>query len=129
MDLVQVITIAIVASILIILVREKSPSIAFMLVLFTGILIFFVVAREISQLFGLFQQMMTRMNMSMIHLDTILKVIGVAYLTEFTSQLLKDAQLQAIAVKVELAGKIFILVIALPIFIAVLETLMKFLPS
>ncbi|WP_279401492.1 stage III sporulation protein AD [Piscibacillus salipiscarius] len=84
---------------------------------------------KVSQLFDVIQQIVSRFNVSLLHLDTIFKVIGIAYITEFTAQLLKDADLEAIAIKVELVGKIFILLFALPIFIAVLETLMNFIPG
>ncbi|MGM8214085.1 stage III sporulation protein AD [Bacillaceae bacterium W0354] len=128
MQLLQILTIVIIAALLIILVREKNESISFLLIVITGVIIFLFILSHIAQLFDVFQQLVNRFNVSIPHLDTILKVIGIAYITEFASHLLKDADLEAIAVKVELVGKIFILIIALPIFIAVLETLMHFIP-
>ncbi|WP_443138642.1 stage III sporulation protein AD [Piscibacillus sp. B03] len=122
-------TVVIVAAMLIILVREKHETIGFLLIVITGVIVFIFVLDKVSQLFDVIQQIVSRFNVSLLHLDTIFKVIGIAYITEFTAQLLKDADLEAIAIKVELVGKIFILLFALPIFIAVLETLMSFIPG
>lgn len=90
---------------------------------------FLFVLNQVEQLFNLFQSIVSKFDVSLLHLDTMIKVIGVAYLTEFISQLLKDAQLNSVAVKVEIVGKLFILLLALPIFISVLETLMSFIPQ
>lgn len=128
MQLLQILAVVIIASLLVILVRERNESISFLLVIIIGVFIFLYILSHISQLFDVFNQIISRFNVSIPHLDTILKVIGIAYITEFASHLLKDADLEAIAVKVEMVGKIFILVLALPIFIAVLETLMQFIP-
>ena len=128
MQLLQILAVVIIASLLVILVRERNESISFLLVIIIGVFIFLYILSHISQLFDVFNQIISRFNVSIPHLDTILKVIGIAYIMEFASHLLKDADLEAIAVKVEMVGKIFILVLALPIFIAVLETLMHFIP-
>lgn len=129
MQILQLLTVVIVAAMLIILVREKHETIGFLLIVITGVIVFIFILDKVSQLFDVIQQIVSRFNVSLLHLDTIFKVIGIAYITEFTAQLLKDADLEAIAIKVELVGKIFILLFALPIFIAVLETLMSFIPG
>ena len=51
----------------------------------------------------------------------IIKVLVVAYLADFTAQLCKDAGESAIAGKVELAGKIVIFYLSMPILLAILE--------
>ncbi|WP_027963412.1 stage III sporulation protein AD [Halalkalibacillus halophilus] len=129
MAFLQIISVIIVAAILIILVKEKNTSIAYLLSILTGTFVFLFVLMQLNEVFNAFQQLTTQINLSLLHLDTIFKVIGVAYITEFTSQLLRDANLNAIALKVEIVGKLFILLIALPILIAVMEVLIAFVPS
>lgn len=46
----------------------------------------------------------------------ILKIVGIGYLTEFSSQTLNDFGLQSLSNKVILAGKVIIIYVALPIF-------------
>ncbi|MFC0014787.1 MULTISPECIES: stage III sporulation protein AD [Allobacillus] len=128
-SILQLFVIIMVAAMLVIIVREQNESISFLLVLLLGIFVFLFVLNQVEQLFNLFQSIVSKFDVSLLHLDTMIKVIGVAYLTEFISQLLKDAQLNSVAVKVEIVGKLFILLLALPIFISVLETLMSFIPQ
>ena len=51
----------------------------------------------------------------------IFKVLAVAYITDLTAQLCRDAGESAVGGKVELAGKILIFYLALPILTAILE--------
>ena len=128
-SILQLFVIIMVAAMLVVIVREQNESISFLLVLLLGIFVFLFVLNQVEQLFNLFHSIVSKFDVSLLHLDTMIKVIGVAYLTEFISQLLKDAQLNSVAVKVEIVGKLFILLLALPIFISVLETLMSFIPQ
>lgn len=64
----------------------------------------------------------------MLYVKTILKVIGIAYIAEFTAQISKDAGFGSMAAKVELAGKIIILAMAVPILTALVETIIGLMP-
>lgn len=68
-------------------------------------------------------------NVNMIYLETILKIIGIAYIAEFGAQISKDAGQGAIASKIELGGKILILAMAIPILTAIIETVIGLIPS
>lgn len=68
-------------------------------------------------------------NIDMIYLETILKIIGIAYIAEFGAQITKDAGQNSIAAKIELAGKILIMVMAIPIIGAIIETVIHLLPT
>ncbi|HBI03894.1 MAG TPA: stage III sporulation protein AD, partial [Paenibacillaceae bacterium] len=68
-------------------------------------------------------------NLNMIYLDTILKIIGIAYIAEFGAQVTRDAGQGAIASKIELAGKVLIMVMAIPILSLIVETIVRLLPS
>jgi len=63
-----------------------------------------------------------------VFLRTLLRVIGVAYIAEFGAQVCRDAGEGSIAMKIEFAGKLIILVMAIPILIAVLEGIVNFIP-
>ena len=57
----------------------------------------------------------------------LIKIIGITYLAEFSSGLCKDAGYQAIAVQIEMFGKLTILVLSMPILVALLRTIQEFL--
>lgn len=62
------------------------------------------------------------------YLKTILKIIGIAYIAEFASHITKDAGMGAMAAKVELAGKILILSLAVPILTVLIDTIIHMMP-
>jgi stage III sporulation protein AD len=57
-----------------------------------------------------------------------MKVMGIAYLTEFGSLICRDAGENAVGSKLELCGKIMVLVLALPIFSAALDMIFDLIP-
>ncbi len=68
----------------------------------------------------------------MISLDTtyillILKLIGISYISEFASALCKEAGYGAISSQIELAGKLTMVFMSIPIVFTVLETVRQFL--
>ncbi|AGK54846.1 MAG: stage sporulation protein [Bacillus sp. (in: firmicutes)] len=68
-------------------------------------------------------------KVNLIYVETILKIIGIAYIAEFAAQITKDAGQGAIAAKIELAGKILILAMAIPILTVMIETIIKLIPN
>lgn len=100
-----------------------------MLTVFVGILIFLFLVDEIAKIIQMLEEIATQAKMNMMYFHTILKIIGIAYIAEFGAQIAKDAGQAAIASKVELAGKILILVMAIPILTAVIEMVLSLLPN
>ncbi len=68
-------------------------------------------------------------KVNMVYVETILKIIGIAYIAEFAAQITKDAGQGAIASKIELGGKILILAMAIPILTVMIETIIKLIPN
>ena len=66
-------------------------------------------------------------GVNVIYLTTILKMTGIAWLTEFLCQICRDAGSGALAVKLEFAAKIAILLLAFPVLAAVMESVLAIL--
>ncbi|WP_139365615.1 stage III sporulation protein AD [Shouchella patagoniensis] len=129
MEIVQLVGLGLIATFLALVLKEQKPAFAFLLTMFVGSLIFLFLIDEIASIIGLISELAESANIHMVYLQTILKIIGIAYIAEFGSQIAKDAGQGAIASKIELAGKIFILVLAIPIIKAVIEMILALLPS
>lgn len=56
------------------------------------------------------------------YIKLLVKIIGITYLSEFSSDLCKDAGANTLATQVELFGKLSILVLCMPILTSLLET-------
>lgn len=68
-------------------------------------------------------------KVNIVYVETILKIIGIAYIAEFAAQITKDAGQGAIASKIEMAGKILILAMAVPILTVLIETIIQLIPN
>ncbi|TSB45396.1 stage III sporulation protein AD [Alkalicoccobacillus porphyridii] len=129
MDIVQIVGIGLIATFLALVVKEQKPLFAFLITLFAGVFIFLFVIDELVKIISLLEHIAADANVHLMYLQTILKIIGIAYIAEFGSQIAKDAGQASIASKIELAGKVLILVLAIPIIKAVIEMILSLLPG
>jgi stage III sporulation protein AD len=127
-EIIQIVGLGIVATILSLVVKEQKPVFAFMLATFTGVIIFLFLIGKISDVLRVLEHMAMQANLNIVYLDTILKIIGIAYIAEFGAQITRDAGQGAIASKIELAGKVLILVMAIPILSVMIETIIRLIP-
>jgi stage III sporulation protein AD len=84
---------------------------------------------QIYAIIQMLQRIATNANVNLIYVETILKIIGIAYIAEFAAQITKDAGQGAVASKIELAGKILILAMAIPILTVMIETIIQLIPN
>lgn len=129
MEIVQVVGLGLVVTVLALILKEQKPIFSFLLVTFTGIAIFLFLIGKISSVITVLEGLADRSNVNHVFFKTILKIIGIAYIAEFGSQIVRDAGQEAIASKIELAGKIIIMVMAIPIITVIIETVMKLMPA
>ncbi len=61
------------------------------------------------------------------YIKLLIKIVGITYLAEFSSDLCKDAGANTLASQIELFGKLSILVLCMPIMTSLLETIDYFL--
>lgn len=128
MDILQIVLLGIIASILYIIIKDVNASYAFFIIIITGIIILSIIIKQVGEVFQLIVTIGDRASIEGMYINTILKIIGIAYIAEIGSSITKDAGLQSVATKIELAGKIFILILAVPIITAVIEAILSFLP-
>ncbi|TYS10515.1 stage III sporulation protein AD [Bacillus subtilis] len=128
-DIVQIVGLGLVATFLSLIVKEQKPTFAFLIVVFAGCAIFLYLVDQIYDIIRMIEKIAINANVNMVYVETILKIIGIAYIAEFGAQLTKDAGQGAIASKIELAGKILILVMAVPILTVIIETILGLIPS
>lgn len=129
MEIIQIVGIGLVAALLTLVVKQHVPAFAFLISLFAGSIIFLFLIGKIAEVIGVLQGLAEQSGINMVFLKTILKIIGIAYIAEFASQIIKDAGEDALASKVELAGKILIMFMAIPIIRVIIETVIQLLPT
>lgn len=129
MEILQLTGIGLLATVLILVVREQKPVFAYMLAVFVGSAIFLELVGKIDSVVSMLEELADRSGVPSVYLKTMLKVIGVAYIAEFGAQIVRDAGLESVAGKIEFAGKMLILVMAVPIIGVMIETVLNLLPA
>lgn len=129
MDIIHIVLFAITSALIYLVLKEVQPTIAFLVVFIATIIIFVFVVEQVKVIVNFIQLLALKATIETYYLDTVFKIIGIAYIVEISANLVKDAGLSSLASKMELAGKIFILLLALPIIQAVIEMIIHFIPT
>ncbi len=128
-EIIQIVGLGLIATFLALIVKEQKPTFAFMLVVFVGCVIFLFLIDQVYEIVRMVERIALNANVNLIYVETILKIIGIAYIAEFGAQITKDAGQGAIASKIELGGKILILTMAIPILTVIIETVLGMIPG
>ena len=122
MDITKVIALGLIGTIFSVLLKKENPQIAMLTAAVTGILIFLMLCSPLGELIILLKETAKQAGVGEGYFGIVLKVIGIAYLTQFGAQLCADAGESAIAAKIELAGKVLMMAAAAPVLTDLLET-------
>ena len=125
MEITRVIALGLAGTVLSVLLKKESPQIAMLTAAVTGILIFLMLCAPLGNLISLLKETAEQAGVGEGYFSIVLKVIGIAYLTQFGSQLCADAGENSVAVKIELAGKVLMMTAAAPVLTGLLETVMN----
>lgn len=128
MQLLQIVGIGIVATVIIIILRIQKPEIAVQASIITGVVIFLLLVSKLSAVIELLESYADKADIKPVYFTTVLKITGIAYIAEFGAEVCRDAGESAIASKIELAGKVTIVVLAVPIITSLLDLVIKVMP-
>jgi len=92
-----------------------------------GILIFSFVLRQVEAVIFQFEKITGYLGNAAGYLSTLMKVVGITYICEFSAGICKDAGYQSVAGQIEVLGKLSVLFAGLPILFAVIEQIQSFL--
>lgn len=128
MEVIKIIAIALVAVVLIILLKQYKPEFALYISLLTGILIIILVMDKLTGIIQLIESISNKANINNQFIAILIKITGIAFLSEFAMSICKDAGETAISNKIEIGTKIIIISMSIPIISSLLEIILKILP-
>ena len=96
-------------------------SIALSILVFVGIL------GHLETLIETMRRIASYINIDSVYISTLLKMLGITYVSEFSSSICKDAGYQTIAGQIEIFGKLAVFVLSMPVLLALLDTVRGFL--
>jgi len=127
-EIVPVVLAALILSFIQVNLRSSYPEYAAVLAILFTVVIVLRVLNPLRDMIGVFYQLGRGAGVSGGYFDVLLRTLAAAYITAFGSQICKDAGEDSLAMVVEFAGKLVIMIIALPIVVGVVDVLVNLLP-
>lgn len=128
MEIIQITAIAFIATFIITILRQYKPEYTIHISIIAGVIIIGLVVFKLSSIIELLQSLSSKLGINAKFFSILLKITGIAYLSEFAVNICKDAGESATASKVEIASKIIIISMSVPILAALLDVISNILP-
>ena len=127
-DVIKIIGIGLLALIIIVILKQYKPEFAIYVSMIAGVLILVLSIQKLTGIINLLQSLANKTYINKSFLSILLKITGIAFLSEFAVSICKDAGESAISSKIELGTKIIIISMSIPIISSLLEIILKILP-
>ena len=128
MEIVKIIGIGLSALIIIVILKQYRPEFAVYASMLAGVLIICLVIGKVSGIIDILKTLASKTSINNEFLVLLIKITGIAILTEYAVSVCKDAGESSIASKVDFGGKVLIMSMSIPIISSLLESVIKILP-
>ena len=110
------IAVAMLATTVSVMLKKYSPEYSIFISLVAGVFILFMAFAELSPSLQKINNLISTSGISLEHAKIVFKTLGICFLVQFASDSCNDAGESSLASKIELAGKVLIITLALPLF-------------
>ncbi len=130
MDIFKIALIGVIGTFLSMTVRSYKAELGVLTALTTAFLLLFYTVPALNDVVSEIKSLAENASIDSIYIKSVIKIIGIAYITQFSAELARDANETLLSKKLELAGKIGIIALMMPIIssllTAILDTLADF---
>ena len=127
-DVIKIIGIGSLALIIIVILKQYKPEFAIYVSMIAGVLILVLSIQKLTGIINLLQSLANKTYINKSFLSILLKITGIAFITEFAVSICSDAGEKAIASKIEIGSKVIIIAMSIPIITSLLELVIEILP-
>lgn len=127
MDIIKIAILGIAGALLGIMLKGQKREYELFVTLGVSLCIFYFIMSKLQMVVSVINRMQDYVELDTQYIAILVKMIGITYVSEFSSNLCKDAGYQAVAGQIEMFGKLSILVISMPVILVLLETVGEFL--
>lgn len=127
MDIIKTAIIGICAVLMAMVFRNQKPEYATLINLATCLLIFFFVLYKMKEIMFYISELSSYIHIEQTYIASVLKMIGITYVSEFASEICRDAGHGGIAAQIQVFAKLSILVLSMPVLLTFLSTVGDFL--
>ena len=128
MDIIKIIGVGLIALIIIIILKQYRPEFVIYVSIIAGVIILILIMDKVSAIIDLLTSLSNKTVINNEFLVLLIKITGIAFLTEFSVSICKDSGETAIANKIDIGGKVLIISMSILIIASLLETIIKILP-
>lgn len=128
MEIIKIIGIGLISLVIITIVKQYKPEFSVYVSLMAGVLILILAFDKLADIIELLNNLASKTSINGKFITLLIKITGIAILTEFAVSICKDSGETAIANKMDIGGKIMIVAVSVPIISSLLETVTKVLP-
>lgn len=121
MDIFVIIAIGVIGALLSVTVRSYRPEYGVATAVATGVIIMFLITESILGVIEGLYDIVTRTGIDTKYFKIIIKVIAISYITRFSVEICRDAGENAIAQKVDAAGKFSVMLLTIPVISGFLD--------
>lgn len=121
--MIHIIGISIIALIFGIFLRQHNKTVSLLLIIFACIAVFFESASSLNEIINALSDMASGMSETSAYLKIMFKVLGITLVTQIIADLCRDCGESALAGQTEVAAKIVIVSLILPLLQAVIKVI------
>ena len=127
-EIIKIIGIGLIALVIVVILKQYRPEYTIYVSIIAGVLILFLAMEKLLGIISLLQSISDKTYINKQFLGILLKITGIAIITEFAVSICTDAGEKAIASKIEIGSKVIIIAMSIPIISSLLELIIKILP-
>ena len=125
MNLIAVSLAAVIVVLIAIKIKDMDSGYGVILSMAGCVMVMYFVVSRFRQIVDYIDRITAYISVNITYIDVILKMIGLAYVCQFSSDLCRDAGYNAIASQVEMAGKISLILLSMPVLMSVIDLVVK----
>ena len=127
-EIIKIIGIGLIALVIVVILKQYRSEYTIYVSIIAGVLILFFAMEKLSGIINLLQSISDKTYINKQFLGILLKITGIAIITEFAVSVCTDAGEKAIASKIEIGSKVIIIAMSIPIVSSLLELIIEILP-
>ena len=127
MDMVQIGLIGAAGALLAVQFKSGKAEYGIYISIALSLLLVFSVLEHLRTVVSAVRRLGDYIRIDQAYVGTLVKMMGITYIAEFSSSICKDAGYQTIAAQIEIFGKLSVLVLSMPVLTALLGTIQDFL--
>ncbi len=126
MEIIKVGMLGIISVLMAIMLKQSKSEYAIYISIAVSLVIFGYAISKILAIVQTVEAVFLEAFSGQAYMAVLMKIVGIAYISDLSSNLCKDAGYSAVATQIETFGKLSMMVVSLPVLMALLEMIKQY---